>query len=77
MIENFLICSTLGIVLAAKQKVVLVTIQYRLGIFGFISFQTQEPFGNMGLYDQREALKWIHSNINKFGGDHDSITVVG
>jgi carboxylesterase type B len=66
-----------GIVLAAKQKVVLVTIQYRLGIFGFISFQTQEPFGNMGLYDQREALKWIHSNINKFGGDHDSITVVG
>ncbi|XP_054163384.1 acetylcholinesterase-1-like [Oppia nitens] len=66
-----------GVALAAQQDVVVVTIQYRLGIFGFMAIDGKEPKGNMGLYDQREALKWIHTNINKFGGDQDLITVVG
>lgn len=66
-----------GLALAAQHNVVVITIQYRLGVFGFLSFESEEPKGNMGLYDQREALKWIHTNVNKFGGDQDLITVIG
>ncbi|RXG55726.1 Venom carboxylesterase-6 [Armadillidium vulgare] len=49
--------------------IVLVVIQYRLGIFVM-------P-GNMGLKDQQLALKWIKENIESFGGDSDRITIFG
>ena len=66
-----------------SKDVVLVTFNYRLGVFGFLA----HPFlsaenehgvsGNYGLLDQIAAVKWVHDNIAAFGGDPDNITVFG
>lgn len=64
--------------LVTSQSVIVVTIQYRLSILGFA--QTTNPNeapGNMGLYDQSLALKWIKTNIGAFNGDTESITIFG
>lgn len=50
-------------------SVVLVTINYRLGPFGFLSLNTADYSGNMGLKDQLLALKWVNENIESFGGE--------
>lgn len=60
-----------------EQGVILVTLNYRLGILGFLSLGTPEYSGNMALKDQQLALKWIHSNIERFSGDNQRITVFG
>lgn len=60
-----------------EQRVILVTMNYRLGILGFLSLDLPEYSGNMGLKDQQMALKWINENINRFGGDHHRITLIG
>jgi para-nitrobenzyl esterase len=66
---------------AARNGVVLVTINYRLGPFGFFAHpdlaDEGEPLGNQGLLDQRMALQWIKKNIAKFGGDPDNVTIFG
>ena len=60
-----------------EQDVVLVTIQYRLNVFGFLSTEDSSAPGNYGSLDQVAALKWIQENIGAFGGDPDSVTIFG
>lgn len=51
------------------RDVVLVTVNYRLGPLGFLSTEDENCPGNFGLKDQAMALKWVHENIKRFGGD--------
>jgi para-nitrobenzyl esterase len=64
-----------GSTLAKRGDVVIVTINYRLGAFGYLYIQGVSP--NVGQLDQILALKWVHENIAKFGGDPDNITIFG
>ncbi|BFZ63214.1 hypothetical protein YB2330_004334 [Saitoella coloradoensis] len=66
--------------------IVYITINYRLGIQGFMFSQDlitdgeecgEGGAGNYGLWDQRTALEWIQKNIGAFGGDSDRVTIVG
>ena len=59
------------------QDIVLVTIQYRLGLFGFLSTETSAAPGNYGMLDQVAALKWVKRNIAAFSGDPDMVTIMG
>jgi para-nitrobenzyl esterase len=67
----------------SKQGVLVVSMNYRLGIFGFFSHPelTRESdhhaSGNYGLLDQVAALRWVHDNIATFGGDPDNVTIFG
>jgi len=62
---------------AVYNKVIVVAIQYRLGIFGFMSLNSIDAPGNMGLLDQSMAIKWVYDNIKYFGGDNTRITIGG
>uniref|UniRef100_A0A8C0EBV0 Carboxylic ester hydrolase n=1 Tax=Bubo bubo TaxID=30461 RepID=A0A8C0EBV0_BUBBB len=66
-----------GSALAAFDNVVVVTIQYRLGIAGYFSTGDQHARGNWGYLDQVAALQWIQENIIHFGGDPGSVTIAG
>jgi len=70
-----------GANLAASGDVVVVTINYRLNIFGFMNFASVdsdfEGTGYLGLQDQIAALTWIKENIENFGGDPDNVTIFG
>ena len=67
----------------ALKDVVLVTINYRLGIFGFMTYpelSAESPnhvSGNYGILDQIQSLKWVKQNIAQFGGDPDNVTIFG
>jgi para-nitrobenzyl esterase len=67
----------------ASRGVILVQVTYRLGSIGFFShplLSAESPHGvsgNYGLLDQVAALKWIHNNIEQFGGDPDNVTIFG
>ena len=67
----------------AAKDIVLVTINYRLGMFGFMSHPdliAENPngsSGNYGIMDQVQALKWIKANIAQFGGDPDNVMIFG
>ncbi|EEC11572.1 acetylcholinesterase, putative [Ixodes scapularis] len=61
----------------ALSDVIYVTFNYRLGIFGFLSSGTKDLPGNMGLWDQNLALKWVQSHIGSFGGNRDDVTLWG
>ncbi|XP_017077325.1 uncharacterized protein LOC108112087 [Drosophila eugracilis] len=58
-------------------EVILVTMAYRLGPFGFLSTQDALMPGNFGLKDQNLALRWVQRNIGYFGGDPQSVTIFG
>jgi para-nitrobenzyl esterase len=66
----------------ACKGVILVTINYRLGVFGFLthpllSAEDGGHSGNYGTYDQIAAIEWVCRNISKFGGDGENLTVFG
>lgn len=56
-------------------EAIIVTLTYRLNVFGFPG--APEATQNLGLRDQRRAIEWLHSNIDKFGGDPNKITIFG
>ncbi|XP_076132963.1 carboxylesterase 5A-like [Alosa pseudoharengus] len=66
-----------GSVLAAYQNVVVVIIQYRLGILGYFSTGDTNAQENWGFLDQIAALQWVRENIESFGGDPNSVTIAG
>src|SRR6478736_2356836 len=67
----------------AKKGIVVVTVNYRLGLFGFFAhpeLSKEAPYkasGNYGLLDQAFALKWVQKNIAAFGGDPKKVTIAG
>ncbi len=67
---------TRGDLLAKNHGVVVVSMNYRLGAFGFF-VHGDEVTGNFGIQDQRLALEWVQSHIASFGGDPDNVTVFG
>ncbi|CAK6436599.1 unnamed protein product [Pipistrellus nathusii] len=66
-----------GLALSAHENVVVVTIQYRLGLWGFFSTGDEHCPGNWGHLDQVAALRWVQENIASFGGDPGSVTIFG
>ncbi|GMR38401.1 hypothetical protein PMAYCL1PPCAC_08596, partial [Pristionchus mayeri] len=61
----------------ASRGVVVVTIQYRIGLFGFFTTFTETFPPNRGMYDQILALRWVNEEIANFGGDTNRITIFG
>lgn len=67
----------------AKKGVVLVTINYRLGVYGFLAHpelsaeSEHKSSGNYGLHDMIAALQWVNRNIRRFGGDPNNVTIFG
>jgi carboxylesterase type B len=61
--------------LSNSTGVILVSIQYRLGVLGFLMTgrDVDDVKGNMGLLDQRMAIKWVKDNIESFGGDPNRV----
>ncbi|KAJ8723143.1 hypothetical protein PYW08_003055 [Mythimna loreyi] len=60
-----------------RKGVILVTINYRLEVLGFLCLDTEEVPGNAGMKDQVAALEWVNKNIASFGGDPNNITIFG
>ena len=67
--------------LASQGKTVVVTMEYRLNLMGFLAHPALDNeghlFGNYGILDQQAVLKWVERNIARFGGDKDNVTVGG
>ncbi|GAB6019884.1 hypothetical protein CHUAL_001419 [Chamberlinius hualienensis] len=66
-----------GSVLAAFGEVIVVTVNYRLGILGFLNLETERTSRNIGLVDLMGALSWVEENISDFGGDPHNVTIFG
>ncbi|MCD9624013.1 carboxylesterase/lipase family protein [Rhabdothermincola salaria] len=66
-----------GARLAAEHDVVVVTVNYRLGVFGFLHPDDASATPNVGLLDQVAALRWVRDTIAGFGGDPSNVTVFG
>jgi para-nitrobenzyl esterase len=70
-----------GSKLALQGKTVVVTMEYRLNLMGFLAHPALDNeghlFGNYGILDQLAVLKWVERNIARFGGDKDNVTVGG
>ncbi|XP_075530986.1 acetylcholinesterase-like [Dermacentor variabilis] len=66
-----------GAVLTAFAEVLVVSMNYRLSILGFLNANSTDAPGNVGLLDQVMALKWVQRNIEFFGGDPQQVTLFG
>uniref|UniRef100_A0A7S1BI28 Carboxylic ester hydrolase n=1 Tax=Corethron hystrix TaxID=216773 RepID=A0A7S1BI28_9STRA len=66
-----------GAALAREQGVVVVTLNYRLGVFGFLAHGPDGAGGMEGIRDQIQALRWVRATIASFGGDPENVTVFG
>jgi carboxylesterase type B len=62
---------------AMNNDLIVITLNYRLGAFGFMHIADTEASGNQGFLDQNLALKWIYTNAHRFGGDRERITLSG
>jgi carboxylesterase type B len=60
-----------------QKDVVLVTLNYRLGVLGFLNLNDKVATGNQGLKDVIMALRWVQKNISNFGGDPKNVTIFG
>lgn len=65
------------VAVVTRGNIVFITINYRIGVLGFLSSGDKAIPGNYGLWDQHLAIKWVHDNIDAFGGDHNMITIIG
>ncbi|XP_052808031.1 cholinesterase 2-like [Mya arenaria] len=63
--------------IATLGEVILVTVNYRVGMFGFIRSASGDLTGNQGLWDQHLAIKWVHKNIAAFTGNPNDVTLFG
>jgi para-nitrobenzyl esterase len=63
--------------LVTAEDVIVVTINYRLGVFGAFAYPGLEGSGTFGLQDQQAALQWVQRNIASFGGDPQNVTLFG
>ncbi|XP_056298967.1 acetylcholinesterase [Pseudoliparis swirei] len=67
-----------GRYLAHSETVIVVSMNYRIGAFGFLALHgSSEAPGNVGLLDQRMALQWVQDNIHSFGGNPKQVTIFG
>ncbi|MEQ2273495.1 hypothetical protein XENORESO_004827, partial [Xenotaenia resolanae] len=67
-----------GRYLAHTETVIVVSMNYRIGAFGFLALHgSSEAPGNVGLLDQRLALQWVQENIHSFGGNAKQVTIFG
>ncbi|KAG5880726.1 hypothetical protein JTB14_025566 [Gonioctena quinquepunctata] len=63
--------------LVYRQRVIIVTVGWRLNIMGFFTTMDGEASGNFGLMDQQAAMQWVKTNIKLFGGNPDNICIMG
>ncbi|XP_032220036.1 cholinesterase 2 [Nematostella vectensis] len=66
-----------GSVISGEGDVIVVVVNYRVGIFGFLATGKNGVTGNYGMLDQVKSLQWVRGNINKFGGDAGKVTIFG
>ena len=63
--------------LAGYGEVIVVTINYRLSMWGFLNTGDEIATGDYGFHDQHHAIKWVHDHISDFGGDPGNVTLFG
>ncbi|XP_073423363.1 cholinesterase-like [Dendrobates tinctorius] len=65
-------------ILAYSEDMIVVSMNYRVGALGFLALPGNKDIpGNAGMFDQQLALRWVHENIASFGGNPDSVTLLG
>ncbi|XP_015930698.2 acetylcholinesterase-1-like [Parasteatoda tepidariorum] len=66
-----------GTVLSQRGDILVINLNYRVGVLGFFTSLSDEAVGNFGLHDQVTALRWIKENVKSFGGDPNHLVLMG